>query len=73
VGKALAAILYCRIASAVTQFTLKAPASLPLPSSPQRLANSASNNVPECPAVGLAPAADLGLIETFVVGRLPDG
>jgi hypothetical protein len=72
-GKALAAVLYCRVASVVTEFTLKAPASLPAPSSPQRLTNAASNDVPEWHANGLAPGDDLGLIETFVLGRLPDG
>ena len=71
-GKALAAVLYCRLASVVTEFTLKAPASLPVPSSPQRLI-TAPSNIAGDPANCLAPAPNLGSVKAPAVERLADG
>jgi hypothetical protein len=73
VGEVLAAMLYCRSGSALTQFSRRAPACLPLPAPPQRLLSAASNEFTEWPADKLAPAKDQGRIEAFAFRHLPDG
>jgi hypothetical protein len=73
-GLALAADLYCRMATTdLSEFTNKEIGCLPHPSPPQRLIVAKNNDLAEWPAGRFGPAPDTGMIEAFSVGRLPDG
>ena len=66
--------LYCRTSSIdVSQFTRKATAALPLPSPPQRPIDLSGNLAVDWPSGRFDPGPDTGMIEAFVVARLPDG
>jgi hypothetical protein len=71
---ALAADLHCRKSPwNVSQFTHKPTGCLPHAPASHRIIDVKRSDLAEWPADGFEPVPDRGMIETFTVGRLPDG